>query len=171
MCDGALTRLLALPLFAWCVASMITRDQCKTYDYNSLYSATNEVLSLTESFLLPDQFARSSLGTMSVIVDETSGQNNGGGTNPFGAYGAIFFDGNQILPPGVCDIPTTGNGARCGSTGWTDSFMLGPKDVMAFLICTPPPSKYFGHDLIIGTRFTEVRKTFRLSAVQCFPRA
>lgn len=108
--------------------------------------------------LVPSKFSRVVDGFLIGVVDEEAGATDGGGTNPFGAYGTIFFNGVEILPEGVCSIPGNGNASRCGTgtKSLTDSFMLGPADAIAYLHCTAPPMKYMGHDLILGTRFTEV---------------
>src|SRR6185312_14367965 len=65
---------------------------------------------------------------------------------------------DQVLPVGLCSLPSyefAGQPICNPETGQTLSFTLGPTDVLAVLVCTPPQSSYFSYDLLITTRITE----------------
>lgn len=106
--------------------------------------------------LLKDDFPQQFKGRYALVLDESSGQENGGGTNTDGFYATSWFNGTEILPPGACDIPKNdGKTPRCTQEEpWTDSFMLGPRDVMVMVGCTPGQVRYFGYDIIIDVRMT-----------------
>jgi hypothetical protein len=114
-------------------------------------------------------FTRKAEGQMRLIVDEDSGNDNGGGTNTEGYYTTALFNGTEIFPPGVCEkVPgSDGSSPRClddpasmALAGLTTSFMLGPRDAVVFVGCTPPPVKYFSWDAIVDVRMVPGPEVF-----------
>jgi hypothetical protein len=143
-------------LCASALAEVLTREQCKSFSTQQMYINTNNLMKQADAALVPSKFARAVDGYLLLVLDENSGQEDGGGTNTLGFYNSILFDGTQVLPAGMCDIPTNEGNARCPADSYiTDSWVLGPADAITFLHCTPCAVKYFGYDVIIGTRFTE----------------
>ncbi len=113
-------------------------------------------------------FTKSSLGWALNIVNATSGNENGGATNPDGSYGIVAFPTTDILPDGLCDLPACTNSSkmechpRCtpdptGATSslWSYSYIMGYSDVVVLTTCTPPPVKYYSYDHIISTRWNQ----------------
>ena len=133
-------------------AQGLSNQMCKTYDKSlgldahSIVNAANELLPSYDIFS----------GLLINIVDEEDGEDAGGGTNTEGSYQTTLFNGTEIFPAGICDIPDNGGNPRCGTdSGGTISFLLGPADVLAFYLCSPPPMRYYSYDTIIATRLTE----------------
>jgi len=134
---------------------MLSQKDCETLSKDELMEKAEAILSAMD-VLLKDDFPQQFKGGYALIVDDSSGQDNGGGTNPNGYYATSFFNGTEILPPGACDIPKNdGKTPRCTpDEPWTDSFMLGPRDVMVMVGCTAPEVEYFSYDVIIDVRMT-----------------
>ena len=133
----------------------LTSNDCLGYNASYLYTAAVQISTSADKKLLSSTFFKNiGYGFWYTVVNETVGVDMGGETNPFGVYGTLLFKNTSILPAGICNIPSQNGDNRC-SGGITDSFLLGPSDVIAFVSCSPPPVKYFGHDMIIGTRLTE----------------
>ena len=80
-----------------------------------------------------------------------------GSTNTFGSYATFVIpNGTDLFPSGMCDLQGPNPKPICNSSdGSTESFILGPADVIAFYACTPPPMKYFSYDVVITERITE----------------
>lgn len=136
------------------MSSTITAEDCSNFDIAQLYFTANEVVKKADDYLSP-YFRSIYEGQWRVALDEMQGLRNGGFTNTFGSYGTTFFNSSEILPAGICDIPMYEGDSRCSSKGLTDTFLLGAVDVIAFMLCTPPPVRYFGHDMILSARLTE----------------
>lgn len=71
---------------------------------------------------------------------------------PAGRYGLVAFDGQEINPPALCAI-TSGVNTPYGPGLCNFSFVLGPRDAVVGLFCTPPPVKYFSLRSYTGFRF------------------
>jgi len=136
------------------VHSTITSEDCSNFDIAQLYFVANGIANQADNYLSP-YFRSIYEGQWRDALDEKQGLRNGGFTNTFGSYGTTFFNSSEILPAGICDIPTYEGDRRCSTKGLTDTFLLGAVDVIAFVMCTPPPVRYFGHDMIISVRLTE----------------
>ena len=140
--------------------SVITAEDCSNLDIAQLYFTANEVAKKADDYLSP-YFRSIYEGQWRDAVDEKQGLRNGGFTYTFGSYGTTFFNSSEILPAGICDIPmyednSDSSSSRCSAKdGLTDTFLLGAVDVIAFVLCTPPPVRYFGHDMILSARLTE----------------
>jgi len=134
----------------------LTRDDCQNLSTEKLYSKSRDILdAMDEEILKSGKFTHSVLGTLSIIVTESSGEDSGGGTNTQGFYTTFFFNGDSIFPAGVCENLVTQSGSgpcTLGEDNATDSFMLGSRDVISFVGCSPPPVKYFSWDSIIDVR-------------------
>ena len=129
-------------------------ESCKSYDAAKLYADATEIVKEVDS-LLPSY--RTASGVLVTIVDEDDGEDSGGGTNTDGSYQTFIFNGTEIFPDGICDIPTNDGNSRCDTEngGSTITYLLGPADVIAFVACSPPEMRYFSYDTIISTRLTE----------------
>ena len=136
------------------MSSTITAEDCSNFDIAQLYLTANEVAKKADDYLSP-YFRSIYEGQWRVALDEKQGLRNGGFTNTFGSYGTTFFNSSEILPAGICDIPMYEGDSRCSAKGLTDTFLLGAVDVIAFILCTPPPVRYFAHDMILSARLTE----------------
>jgi hypothetical protein len=86
-------------------------------------------------------------------VNETDGENSGGGTNTYGSYGSHILPA-EVLPIGFCDIANHDGSARCGGN-YTLTWAMGPADVLAAVICTPPKMRYYSYDVDIMARTSE----------------
>lgn len=138
-------------------ALSLTPNLCKNHDNDKLYATANSLFSSIDKALVPSHFKRVAEGYLITIEDESDGVADGGGTNTFGAYGSFYFpNGNDIFPPGMCNLVGHSGTSICDiNTTETLLFPLGPVDAIAFYGCTPPPMKYFSYDAYIGTRITE----------------
>lgn len=67
-------------------------------------------------------------------------------------YRTVAFDGQEINPPALCAI-TSGVNTPYGPGLCNFSFVLGPRDAVVGLFCTPPPVKYFSLRSYTGFRF------------------
>jgi hypothetical protein len=123
--------------------------------FESYISEANEVASKVDEHLVPSLFSRVEHGFMYVEVDEDDGEANGGASNTDGSYGRYLFDAADVLPAGVCDVPSFNGQARCSVMDKTGGLMLGPADAIVFIGCTPPPVRYFSFDFDIVTRFDD----------------
>ena len=86
---------------------------------------------------------------MKLMVDEEDGKEDGG-SNSFGSYFSFSFDGEEIFPDGLCEMPTNsiGEEPRCDPlTNETLSFLMGKADALSIVSCTPPPMRYFSYDV------------------------
>jgi hypothetical protein len=129
---------------------------CETYNNAALYLDALKIKTEADKTLMQNTFTRQAIGGFQVIVNESIGEQSGGGTNLYGVYGAAVFNSSDILPESVCtsvDSQTT-NASVCGNqtAPWTLNFMLGPSDAIVYVGCTPPPVKYFGYDAYINYR-------------------
>lgn len=139
------------------LSQALTHEECISFDMKTLSKSISKTTKKVKEVVGENDKYRVETGFMHMIVDEADGEESGGGTNTFGCYGTTLFNGPSIFPDGVCDIPTSEGDDRCGEdgTGATVSFMLGETDVLAMLMCTPPPVKYYSYDVDIATRLTE----------------
>jgi hypothetical protein len=64
----------------------------------------------------------------------------------------VAFDGQEINPPALCAITSDVN-TPYGPGLCNFSFVLGPRDAVVGLFCTPPPVKYFSLRSYTGFRF------------------
>jgi hypothetical protein len=112
----------------------------------------NHIAENVDDILVPTLFSRVEKGYMAIVVDGEEQDTDVVNTNPDGSYGRYFFNGENILPDGVCDIPTKSGLKRCPLTG---NIMLGQADAIVFAGCTPPPVKFFSFDFDIVMRFDE----------------
>ncbi|TFJ80156.1 hypothetical protein NSK_008713 [Nannochloropsis salina CCMP1776] len=71
---------------------------------------------------------------------------------PAGRYGLVAFDGKVVNPPALCEI-TSRVDTPYGPGLCNYSFVLGPRDAVVGLFCTPPPVKYFSLRSYTGFRF------------------
>ena len=148
--------VLSITLLIVLINGKLTTELCQSYDESKLYQESLFISNKVDDILVPDVFAKVVTGVMVVIVDEDDGEEAGGGTNTAGSYQTFIFNGTEIFPDGICDIPGNEGGPRCDpDTGSTISFLLGPTDAISFVGCTPPPMKYFSYDVIIDARLTE----------------
>ena len=136
-------------------AALLSPELCRSHS-TELYATASTMLDQAAADILSMGYSKISNGVMVNVVDEDDGEDAGGGTNTNGSYQTIFFNGTDIFPPGICDIPGNTGDPRCDSeSGSTLSFLLGPADVMVFIACTPPEMRYFSFDTIIDARLTE----------------
>ena len=71
-------------------------------------------------------------------------------------YATFMFDAREALPDGACEIGTHGGESVCRTAAnVTSSVFLGPRDVLAFIGCTPPPVHYFGVDVDLTVRIDD----------------
>lgn len=131
----------------------LTDKQCATLDNTTLSSLSEEVVKTADSLLVPHRFARSASGFLKIVQDESDGIEDGGVTNPLGAYSVFLFKSSDIFPPSACELPTYQGISVCGS-GVASSFFLGPADAIAFVGCSPSPMRYFSYDMDILMRLT-----------------
>jgi len=140
--------------------------KCDSFDQTQLYVGAMNVVTPAEKALMESgRFARVSEGWAVTIVNSTTGEAMGGGTNPMGSYQVYFFNGYEVLGEDFCDaVPscTESSGKqscrpRCasGANSSIFSFALGPADAVVYTGCTPPPVEYFGWDMTIAARTTE----------------
>lgn len=145
---GAFLRVYALE-------NALSRDHCLSHDPTTLLARSNGLASKADE-LLSKSFSKIVSGMFVIIIDEQAGEEVGGETNPFGAYGTFIADGAAMFPQEICNMLGHEQNPICNpADNTTLNFLLGPRDVVAWYGCTPPPMKYFGFDPIIGTRITE----------------
>ena len=163
-----------LPLAALLpLASSYETLNCTSNDFEaSSLVAINNMLELTSSDKLPQQFNESYLGLTVMVSGETPG--GGGGMNPDGVYWGSIIDADY-LPADACDGIVGGAWTpQCEDafdpdpsdpfypimnvfnthnvTHGTYQVMLSQTDVQVWYGCSMPSVKYFGFDTIIGTR-------------------
>lgn len=143
-------------LLVICFSEGLNSNQCKDDNSDVLFGLADQIANQADAYLVPSQFKSVVSGYLVLIEDETDGEEAGGGTNTFGSYFGFAFNSSDVFPPTMCSIPTNTGGKRCDPTSITAlSYLLGPRDVIAFVSCTPPPMKYFSYDMIIDVRLTE----------------
>jgi hypothetical protein len=81
---------------------------------------------------------------------------------PAGRYGLVSFDGGEVNPVPLCAI-TDGVYTPYGNGLCNYTSVMGPRDAIVGLFCTPPPVKYFSIRSYVGFRF---RPTAWLPAVE-----
>lgn len=144
--------ILSLATLIWDTIGL-SNGMCKTYDNQTLPLNASSVVKEANELLLSYKIFN---GLMINIVDEDDGEEAGGGTNTKGSYQTLLFNGTEVFPPGMCDIPDSHGSPRCDTdSGATIAFLLGPADVVAFYVCSPPSMRYYSYDTIIDTRLTE----------------
>ena len=156
---GKMNNLLfmLLALYPWALCdSLLTSKACSELrsDQAKLYSMAEDTMMRVDEHLKRSKEVESiAEGFVVTIVDEEDGIDAGGGTNTLGSYNTAIFNGTQLYPGDMCEaVPGLDGKPRCG---YTESFLLGPSDVMVFYMCSPPPVRYFSHDLILAVRLTE----------------
>ena len=153
--DKLLLALLAF--YPWSPSdSLLTSKACSEFrsDQAKLYSMAQETIMRVDEHLKRSKEVESvAEGFVVTIVDEEDGIDAGGGTNTLGSYNTAIFNGTQLYPGDMCEaVPGLDGKPRCG---YTESFLLGSSDVMVLYMCSPPPVRYFSHDLILAVRLTE----------------
>lgn len=137
------------------ISTRITSQECKTYNTTYLYERFNHIADKADNYLIPSLYKSVINGYLLLVKDESDSNQDGGGTNPFGAYFTILLNSSEIFPSSMCSIPLPTGGERCGINTYATSFILGPNDVITISMCTPPPVKYFSYDVVIDARLTE----------------
>lgn len=156
-----LSLFVSLAIVLYAHGYLLSTDICNgllngTIDMNDNIAQLYQLGKKLDEDLVPSQFSRVVDGYYVFIVDEEEGENSGGGTNTFGAYGAFFFNGTEILPDGFCDFDAYDHSHKlCLPDDSTMSFSLGPADAIAFYGCTPPPMRYFSYDVDLNIRTSE----------------
>ena len=136
--------------------ALLTSNDCSELrgDKNKLFSLAEETLTRVDEYFVNSKEVASHLGGYVVtVVDEDDGVDAGGGTNTMGSYNSVLFNGTSLFPGDMCEaVPALSGDTRCG---YTDSFLIGASDAMVIYMCTPPPTRYFSHDVLISARLTE----------------
>ncbi len=160
--------VLVFVLVGLTLRSVSSAFQCSSFDQSTLFTAANTVITNAEKELMKSGlFDRVYSGWAVTVVNSTTGEAMGGGTNPLGIYQTYFFDGTQVIGSDFCAaVPACsaagGSGAfschvRCNpaKNNTVSSFALGPADAIVFTGCTAPSVSYFGWDMYIEARITE----------------
>ena len=150
-------------------STLLTPEQCESHDaLQSMASASGTLDALEKTLLENGQFSRAVRGELNLRGGpQVTASTNGGGTNPYGDYFTYTFP-SDLLPPDACDLqvaPQVNMSPRDKTKichrdwfqNWTaditQSYLLGPADAIVLHLCTPPPTRYFGLDAYIGTRY------------------
>jgi hypothetical protein len=142
--------------------AQLTPELCALHDARETTPPASNTHAAAASALLDSgTFVRVVEGYAILNTGVGAGNHTGGGTNTDGGYFTFVWDSSAALPEGVCSsIPTFGGFDLCPPSdtypgGATKNLMMGPRDVVVFYGCTPPPVEYFGYDFIITARLTQ----------------
>ena len=72
-----------------------------------------------------------------------------GDDNPDGAYMQFVWPTREVMPDALCAV----NDDTCFGNV-TVAVPMGARDAVVFFGCTPPPSRYFSVDMVVGGRIT-----------------
>ena len=140
--------------------SLFTQELCKEYDHDKIYTILNNYEYQANDILKKNKKFNSVTNGWwkSELVGSSHAALNGGGTNPFGFYGALLTNTSNNPQNDACRFSCfddTCPGGKCANDSTISSFVLGPSDVVAMLMCTPPKVRYYSYDITITGRKDE----------------
>ncbi len=142
------------------IDSFFTQKLCKSYDEDKIYEVLKTYENAANKKLMDDKkFDSMTQGWWkSLLVGPDVASTDGGGTNPFGFYGALLVNTSNNPQNDACRFNCYADacpGGKCANDSTISSFVLGPSDVIAMLMCTPPKVRYYSYDVTITGRRDE----------------
>ena len=140
------------------VAVGMDEFSCQSYNETVLYYEAIGVFTKLASKLALNYDYIDALNVVS--VNSSSGEDNGGGTNPFGVYNDFYVNNSEFQNDGsdFCSTIAYSSLPNCNED-YGLNFIMGPSDAVVFYQCSPPEVQYYGFDVIINSRFSKYNKS------------